>query len=101
MARYLQLIGSLCFLSPVRIDEVEMVWSRKLPRPIYLNDGRTVGTLMAARDVMLSLPTTRLTSEHWRTAAELLLKAAYVGRLESIREAGAQVAHALEADRLV
>ena len=27
-----------------------MVWSRKLAKPIYLNDGRTIGTLAAARE---------------------------------------------------
>jgi hypothetical protein len=51
-----------------------MVWSRKLPRLIYLNDGRTVGTLAAARDLMLSLPQILQASEHWQSAAKLLLR---------------------------
>jgi hypothetical protein len=78
-----------------------MVWSRKLPRPIYLNDGRTVGTLAAARDLMLSLPQNRQTCEHWQWAAELLLEAAYFGRQNPVREAGTQVVHALAADGLI
>jgi hypothetical protein len=78
-----------------------MVWSRKLPRLIYLNDGRTVGTLAAARDLMLSLPQILQASEHWQSAAKLLLEAAYRGRQEPVRDAGNQVAHALAADGLI
>lgn len=78
-----------------------MVWSRKLPKPIYLNDGRTIGTLAAARDLMLSLSERRQSDRHWRDAAELLLQAARIGRLDPIRDAGAQVSRALEVDGLI
>jgi hypothetical protein len=44
-----------------------MVWSRKLPKPIYLNDGRTIGTLAAARDFMLEIPPGRRASPHGGT----------------------------------
>jgi hypothetical protein len=80
---------------------LKMVWSRKLPRPIYLNDGRTVGTLAAARDLMLSFSQVRQASEHWQSAAALLLEAAYRGRREPVQDARTQVAHALAADGLV
>jgi hypothetical protein len=76
-----------------------MVWSRKLPKPIYLNDGRTIGTLAAARDLMLALPQRNQANEHWQCAAELLLEAAYLGRQEPIREAGTQVTRAFRGRR--
>jgi hypothetical protein len=78
-----------------------MVWSRKLPKPIYLNDGRTIGTLAAARDLMLSFSLSRQSDPHWQDAAARLLHAAHIGRLDPIREAGAQVSRALEADGLI
>ena len=78
-----------------------MVWSRKLPRPIYLNDGRTIGTLAAARDLMLSLSPLRQSDRHWQDAAELLLQAARIGRLDPVRDAGVQLSRALEAEGLI
>jgi hypothetical protein len=79
----------------------KMVWSRKLPRPIYLNDGRTIGTLSAARDLLLALPQGRRASEQWQFAAELLLEAAYRGRNDQVRDAGTQMSRALEAEGLI
>jgi hypothetical protein len=78
-----------------------MVWSRRLTKPIYLNDGRTIGTLAAARDLMLSLSQRRQSDPHWQDAAALLLNAARIGRHEPIREAAVQVSRALEADGLI
>jgi hypothetical protein len=78
-----------------------MVWSRKLPKPIYLNDGRTIGTLSAARDLMLTLPPGTQANEHWQSAAHLLVEAAYRGRLDPVRDAGIQVSRALQADGLI
>jgi hypothetical protein len=78
-----------------------MVWSRKLPRPIYLNDGRTIGTLAAGRDLMLSLPPRRQASEHWQCAAERLLEAANMGRIDPVRDAGAHLSRALKAEGLI
>lgn len=78
-----------------------MTWSRKLPRPIYLNDGRTIGTLAAARDLMLSLSPQRQNDPHWLDAAALLLQAARVGRLKPVGEAGAQVSRVLEVEGLI
>jgi hypothetical protein len=78
-----------------------MIWSRKLPKPIYLNDGRTIGTLSAARDLMLALPLRQQANEHWQSAAELLLEAACRGRLDPVRNAGAQVSRALEVEGLI
>ena len=78
-----------------------MVWSRKLPRPIYLNDGRTIGTLAAARDLLMSFSERRLDDPHWRAAAALLLEAARLGRLDPIRDAGVQLSRALEFEGLI
>jgi hypothetical protein len=78
-----------------------MVWSRKLPKPIYLNDGRTIGTLAAARDLMLSLPARSQTHAHWRDTAEILLESARSGRIDPLRDPGAQVSRALQAEGLI
>jgi len=78
-----------------------MVWSRKLPRPIYLNDGRTIGTLAAARDLLMSFSERRLNDPHWRDTAALLLEAARIGRLDPIRDAGAQLSRSLEFEGLI
>ena len=53
-----------------------MAWTRKLPAPINLKDGRTIATLADARDVMLSLPGIDQRSEHWLYAGALLPEAA-------------------------
>jgi len=82
-------------------DEPNTVfWSRRLTRPIYLNDGRTVATLAHARDLMLEIPSARRGAVHWRMAADLLLAAARFGGQEPIRLAGAQMSSALRADDL-
>jgi hypothetical protein len=73
----------------------------RLPKPIYLNDGRTIGTLSAARDLMLTLPLGSQANEHWQSAAHLLLEAAYRGRLDPVRDAGMQVSRALQGDGLI
>lgn len=78
-----------------------MTWSRRLPQPLRLNDGRTIATLAQARDLMLALAEERETNPHWREAAELLIKAAYRGRQASIQDAGAQLSRALHADGLI
>jgi hypothetical protein len=78
-----------------------MSWSRRLPKPLYLNDGRTIATLAQARDAMLALSRLPQTNPHWRQAADLLLEAAYRGRQDPILDAGMQLSRALEADGLI
>jgi hypothetical protein len=75
-------------------------WSRRLAKPIYLNDGRTVATLAHARDLMLEIPTALRGAAHWRLAADLVVAAARLGGQEPIRLAGAQMSSALRADDL-
>jgi hypothetical protein len=78
-----------------------MSWSRRLPKPLYLNDGRTIVTLAQARDVMVALSRVNQTNPHWRRAAELLMEAAYRGRQEQIQDAGVELSEALRADGLI
>jgi hypothetical protein len=78
-----------------------MSWSRRLPKPLYLNDGRTIVTLAQARDVMVALSRIDQTNPHWRRAAELLMEAAYRGRQEQIQDAGVYLSQALRADGLI
>jgi hypothetical protein len=87
---------------PCDFDEgVEMVWSRKLPKPIYLNDGRTIHTLAAARDFMLSLPQHRQADTPWQDVAQFLLAAARQGQLQPVRDAGTIVTRVLQAEGLI
>jgi hypothetical protein len=78
-----------------------MTWSRKLPKPLYLNDGRAIVTLAQARDVMLTLPYERQTNPYWQEAAEVLMKAAYRSRQDPIHDAGQHLSRALRADGLL
>jgi hypothetical protein len=78
-----------------------MTWHRKLPKTLYLNDGRTVATLAQARDVMLALPQLHQTNTHWQDAAALLLQAAYRGRLAPISDAEAQLSQALTVEGMI
>ena len=78
-----------------------MVWSRRLPRHLYLNDGRTVATLAQARDLILTLPMLQLTNPHWQRAAEMVVEAAYRHRQDDILDAGAQLSQALQAEGLI
>ena len=78
-----------------------MTWHRRFPKPLYLNDGRTVATLAQARDVVLGLPELHQSNPHWQDAAEILLKAAYRGRQDPIFDARKQLSRALEADGLI
>ena len=56
-----------------------MSWSRKLPSPIALKDGRTLATLADARSLMQSLPTSRQWREQWLYYGGLMKEAA-IGR---------------------
>src|SRR5580698_9688528 len=53
-----------------------MSWSRPLPEPIKLKDGRKIATLGQARAVMLALPERHQFRPFWQYAAELLIEAA-------------------------
>lgn len=77
-----------------------MTWTRKLPIPILLKDGRTIATLGQARDVMLALPEHRRMKPFWQYAAELLLDAAEQGGGD-IDDAWAQLSRALTAEGLL
>jgi hypothetical protein len=90
----------LQILSPGEIRK-PMSWSRRLPTPLYLSDGRTIATLGEARDAMLTISRLEQSNPHWRLAAELLMEAAYRGRRDPIMDVGAQVTLALRADGLL
>jgi hypothetical protein len=76
-----------------------MSWSRKLPSPIALKDGRTLSTLADARSLMQSLPTSREWHEHW-LYADGLMKEAAMGR-GAIREAQTHLTRALRQAGLI
>jgi hypothetical protein len=78
-----------------------MTWSRKLPKPLYLNDGRTLTTLAQARDAVLALPQPHQADQHWQHAAELLSEASNRGRQDPILDAQTQLSRALEAEGLI
>ena len=76
-------------------------WSRKLTRPIALNDGRALATLSEARAFILALPEPHQHSERWRYAEELLNKAAENGEKYAVMDASAQLNRALKAEGLL
>jgi len=78
-----------------------MTWSRKLPKPLYLNDGRTLATLAQARDAVLALPRLHQIDPQWRHAVELLLDASNRDRQDPILDVGMQLSRALEAEGLI
>ena len=51
-------------------------WTRKLPEPIPLKDGRTLSTLADARALMLALPEATRRKELWIYTAGLMYEAA-------------------------
>jgi hypothetical protein len=55
-------------------------------------------TLAHARDMILELPSGRQDALHWQEAADLLMKAAYRDRLQSIADARLQFAAALRTE---
>jgi hypothetical protein len=78
-----------------------MTWSRKLPKPLYLNDGRTLATLAQARDAVLALPRLHQIDLQWRHAVELLLEASNRDRQDPILDVGMQLSRALETEGLI
>jgi len=76
-----------------------MSWTRKLPSPIALKDGRTLATLADARSLMQSLPTSRQWREQWLYAGGLLKEAASSGG--SVGETQAHLMRALKAEGLI
>jgi hypothetical protein len=41
-----------------------MKWTSKFSRPIVLNDGRTIGSLIQARDLIVLIPSPHLRNAH-------------------------------------
>jgi hypothetical protein len=78
-----------------------MTWSRKLPKPLYLNDGSTLATLAQARDAVLALPQLHKTDPQWRHAFELLMEASYRGRQDPILDVATLLSCALETKGLI
>jgi hypothetical protein len=76
-----------------------MAWTRKLPEPIALKDGRVIVTLNDARMVMRSLPARSQRSDAWFYAGGLMLEAATLRG--PIREMVAELRRALRADGLL
>jgi hypothetical protein len=76
-----------------------MLWSSKLSAPIVLKDGRTIGTLNQAREMMLSIPEVHQTALHWQHAAAMLSRAAQSKC--GIPEAQMQLELALKAEGLL
>jgi hypothetical protein len=76
-----------------------MSWSRKLPSPIALKDGRTLATLADARALVLSLPASRQRNEDWFYAMGLVREAAVLHGPTGIT--ASQLLRALKAEGLI
>jgi hypothetical protein len=53
-----------------------MNWTRKLPTPIALKNGRALATLADARELIAGFPERLRAKAHWQQATELLMKVA-------------------------
>jgi hypothetical protein len=76
-----------------------MPWSRPLPEPIVLKDGRVIAALNDARVIMRSLPAASQTRDDWFYAGALMLEAATADG--PIRETAAQLMRALKGEGLI
>jgi hypothetical protein len=73
-------------------------WSKKLPEPIRLRDGRELITLSDARALILGLAESRQRRPIWAYAVELLLQAAKTRKQADITGAWAQISRAAYAE---
>jgi hypothetical protein len=76
-----------------------MSWTRKLPSPIALHDGRTIATLFDARELIRALPARQQRDPVWERAALLILEAS--GERETLSEVATQLRVALIAQGLI
>jgi hypothetical protein len=73
-------------------------WTKELPEPIKLRDGRELRTLSDVRALILRLPETISHNPKWAYATELLLKAAETGKRADVVDAGHQARRPAKAD---
>ncbi len=78
-----------------------MSWSKKMPMPIRLRDGRELHTLSDAGELILRLPDSIQQRSTWTYATELLMQAAKSGRKDDMVDACHQVARAAKADGML
>ena len=76
-----------------------MKWTSKFPKPIVLRDGRTIASLIQARDFLATVPAPRLKNSHWQYATDLLYDAAH--NSEVVGTAHEQFQRALMAEGLL
>jgi hypothetical protein len=80
-----------------------MPWSRALPSPIVLNDGRRLVTLGNAAQAILAVPPLGRNRNNWELASDLLMKAAGEGAPtdDDLAALNEQLALALKAEGLI
>jgi hypothetical protein len=78
-----------------------MKWTSKFPRPIVLKDGRKIGSLIQARDLIVLIPSPHLQNAHWEYATDLIYDAARNGDEVAIGLAYEQFTRALRVEGLI
>jgi hypothetical protein len=78
-----------------------MKWTSKFPRPIVLKDGRTIGSLIQARDLIVLIPSPHLRNAHWEYATDLIYDAARNEDEVAIGQAYEQFLRAVKAEGLI
>ena len=78
-----------------------MKWTYKFETPIMLKDGRSIVSLVHARDLLIDLPALRAERPHWQQTTDRLFEAARTGRPDTIAWAYTQLMLALKTDGLV
>jgi hypothetical protein len=84
-----------------QLYRVPMNWAQKLPRPVVLKDGRSLDTLLDARDLIAAFPLPRQRDALWETAADLLYDAAHKSDDAAVRAFAVQLRLALNAEKLI
>jgi hypothetical protein len=79
----------------------QMKWTAKFSRPITLKDGRSISSLIQARDLVALIPAAHLRNAHWEYAADLIYDAARHGDTNTIGQAYEQFLRALKAEGLL
>jgi hypothetical protein len=78
-----------------------MKWISKFPKPILLKDGRSIASLIQARDLIATLPPAHLKNAHWEYATDLVFDAARHGDEASILAAYQHLLGALKKEGLL
>jgi len=81
--------------------EQAMKWTYRFPKPIVLEDGRKITSLIQVRDLIVLIPLPHLRNAHWEYATDLIYDAARNGDDIAVSLAYEQLLRALKVEGLL